>query len=105
MNAPPTRASHAGRETSRSAGCRFLTIRGRPAARNVPRMSGATEGQAISPQPILEAAWGFAITRVLATAVELDLFTSIASGHDTVGDLANDSSCSVRGLSMLLHAL
>jgi ubiquinone/menaquinone biosynthesis C-methylase UbiE len=58
-----------------------------------------------SPQPILEAAWSFAITRVLTTGIELDVFTSIARGHTTVEDLASETSCSARGLSMLLNAL
>ena len=68
-------------------------------------MSSATEGKPPSPEPIFEAAWGFAVTRVLTTAVDLDLFTAIAQGHNTVDKLANDRSCSTRGLSMLLHAL
>lgn len=61
--------------------------------------------QGPSPESILEVAWGFAITRVLSTALDLDVFTSIARGHTTVEALAQDLSCSVRGLSMLLHAL
>ncbi|HYR92140.1 MAG TPA: class I SAM-dependent methyltransferase [Terriglobia bacterium] len=58
-----------------------------------------------SPQPIIEAAWGFAITRVLTTAVELDVFTSIAHGHTKLENLVNETSCSARGLSMVLNAL
>jgi ubiquinone/menaquinone biosynthesis C-methylase UbiE len=58
-----------------------------------------------STQPILEAAYGFAVTRVLTTAVELDIFTSIARGQATLEDLARASSCSARGLAMLLNAL
>jgi ubiquinone/menaquinone biosynthesis C-methylase UbiE len=65
----------------------------------------ATSEKAPSLAPILEAAWGFAITRVLSAAIDLDLFTSIARGHATVDALAKDLSCSARGLSMLLHAL
>ena len=78
-------------------------LRPRP-GRYVLRMSSrAPEG--LSPQSILEAAWGFAITRILSTALDLDLFTSMARGHTTVEALTHDLSCSVRGLSMLLHAL
>ena len=74
--------------------------------RNVSRMRSPVPAPApLSPQPILEAAWGFAITRVLTAAVELDVFTSIARGHTNVNDLAKDTACSVRGLSVLLNAL
>ena len=68
-------------------------------------MSSATAGPLPSPEPIFEAVWGFALTRVLTTAVDLDLFTAIARGHQTLEDLANDRACSQRGLAMLLHAL
>src|SRR5205814_8854363 len=86
--------------------CRFLTIRSRRRPRNVSHMISPDPLAApASASPILEAAWAFAITRTLTTAVELDLFTSIARGHMTVDDLAKDTSCSVRGLSMVLHAL
>jgi len=64
-----------------------------------------TESVRLSPQPIIEAAWGFAITRVLTTAIELGVFTSIAYGHTTLETLVNETSCSARGLSMLLNAL
>jgi hypothetical protein len=59
----------------------------------------------VSAQPILDAAWSFAVTRVLATAVELDVFTWIARGQTTVDDLARTTSCPARGLAMLLNAL
>jgi len=54
---------------------------------------------------IFEAVWGFAVTRVLTAAVDLDVFTAIARGHHPVDDLVKDRSCSERGLAMLLHAL
>jgi Dimerisation domain len=57
------------------------------------------------PDSIFEAAWGFAVTRLLTTAVELDVFTSIARGHHTLDELVRDRACSKRGLAMLLHAL
>ncbi|MBZ5627043.1 MAG: methyltransferase domain-containing protein [Acidobacteriia bacterium] len=59
----------------------------------------------VTPQPILDAAWGFAVTRVLTTAIELDVFTAIARGRTTLEDLAKETSSSPRGLSMLLNAL
>ena len=85
--------------------CRFLTIDRRLPARKRITMISADPLAPPAASSILEAAWAFAITRTLTTAVELDLFTSIARGHMTVDDLAKDTSCSVRGLSMLLHAL
>jgi ubiquinone/menaquinone biosynthesis C-methylase UbiE len=66
--------------------------------------TGRMEGVA-SPQPLLEAAWGFALTRVLATAIELDLFTTIARGHTALDTLARATGCSVRGLARLLNVL
>ena len=59
----------------------------------------------LSPQAILDAAYGFAVTRVLTTAVELDIFTSIVRGQTTLEALCRETSCSTRGLSMLLNAL
>ncbi len=62
-------------------------------------------GEQVSPQPVLEAAWSFAVTRVLTSAIELDVFTWIARGQTTLEDLAKTTSCSARGLAMLLNAL
>jgi len=83
----------------------FLYYLRAPAKRNLPQMSSVTERKPPSPEPIFEAVWGFAVTRVLTTAVDLDVFTAIARGHHTVDDLVKDRSCSERGLAMLLHAL
>ena len=58
-----------------------------------------------SPQPILNAAFGFAVTRALSTAIELDIFTKIARGLATLDALSRDTGCSTDGLFMLLHAL
>jgi len=55
-------------------------------------------GAGVSPQPILEAAWSFAATRVLTTVTERDVFTSIARGQTTLEDL--DAR-----IRMLLNAL
>src|SRR5215471_3805656 len=59
----------------------------------------------VSPKPIVDAAWSFTVTRVLATAVELDVFTWTARDQTTVDDLARTTSCPARGLAMLLNAL
>ncbi len=67
--------------------------------------SNECTGARVSPQPILEAAWSFAVTQVLTAAIELDVFTSIARGQTTLEDLVAATSCSTRGLAMLLNAL
>ena len=59
----------------------------------------------VSPQPVLEVTWGFAATHVIATALELDLFTCIERGHATVEALAGKTGSSHRGLRILLDAL
>lgn len=43
--------------------------------------SSESIGEGVSPQPVLEAAWGFAVTRVLATGIELEVCTWIARGQ------------------------
>jgi ubiquinone/menaquinone biosynthesis C-methylase UbiE len=58
-----------------------------------------------SPHAILNAAYGFAVTRALTTAIELDIFTKIAHGLVTLDALSRDTGCSRNGLSMLLPAL
>jgi ubiquinone/menaquinone biosynthesis C-methylase UbiE len=58
-----------------------------------------------SPRPILNAAYAFAVTRALSTAIELDIFTKIATGLVTLDALNRDTGCSRSGLSILLHAL
>jgi 2-polyprenyl-3-methyl-5-hydroxy-6-metoxy-1,4-benzoquinol methylase len=42
---------------------------------------------------------------VLKTAMELDVFNTVASGHQHVEDIAHASCCSVRGMRILLDAL
>jgi SAM-dependent methyltransferase len=58
-----------------------------------------------SPGPLLASTFSFAITSVLMAAVELDLFTAVDLGADTVKKLAAKTSCSERGLTILLNAL
>jgi hypothetical protein len=59
----------------------------------------------VSPVELLTGTFGFAITSVLVAAVELDLFTAIDRGGNTVEKLAEETSCSRRGLRILLNAL
>jgi len=42
---------------------------------------------------------------VLKTAMELDVFTTIASGHQHLEEIAHATQCSVRGMRVLLDAL
>lgn len=42
---------------------------------------------------------------VLKTAIELDVFTTIASGHQSLEEIAHATRCSVRGMRVLLNAL
>jgi len=65
----------------------------------------ATNVAEISPAKLFEGMFGFAITCVLATAVELDLFTAMDRGADTVEKLVEETSCPPRGLRILLNAL
>ncbi|MDO8489552.1 MAG: class I SAM-dependent methyltransferase [Candidatus Omnitrophota bacterium] len=59
----------------------------------------------LSPEKILEMNWGYAKTSVLASAVELDIFTHIASGKRTVDQISKAAKSSRRGIEMLLNAL
>ncbi|MGW5677893.1 methyltransferase domain-containing protein [Streptomyces sp. NPDC003860] len=58
-----------------------------------------------TPARILDFAWGLGRTATLVTALDLDVFTAIAEGHDTVEDLARHTGASTRGLRALLTAL
>jgi len=65
----------------------------------------ATNANEVSPARLLEGTFSFAITCVLMTAVELDVFTAMGRGANTVEKLAEETSCSPRGLRILLDAL
>ncbi len=68
-------------------------------------MSQAGNLPQVTPKPIFDAAFAFARTYLLASAVELDLFTRIDDGDHTVAALAQATGCSERGLRLLLNAL
>lgn len=59
----------------------------------------------VSPEKILDINWAYAKTSVLAAGVELDVFTHIASGKKTVGQISKAAKSSQRGMEMLLNAL
>jgi ubiquinone/menaquinone biosynthesis C-methylase UbiE len=56
-------------------------------------------------QKMMEMHFGFGPSRVLSSAVELDLFTHLAGGKTTAGDLARAAGATERGTRMLLDAL
>lgn len=59
----------------------------------------------VTPKKVSDIMWGFAQTRALTAAVELDVFTHIANGKHTLNEIASASDCSLRGMGMLLDAL
>lgn len=59
----------------------------------------------ISPEPILQVGLGFMASKALLTAVELDLFSQLAEGPRTGGDLAGALGLHPRGAADFLDAL
>ncbi|GGW88626.1 class I SAM-dependent methyltransferase [Streptomyces lomondensis] len=58
-----------------------------------------------TPARIHDFAWGLGRTATLVTALDLDVFTAIAEGNDTLEDLGRRTGASRRGLHALLTAL
>ncbi|MFF4481050.1 methyltransferase [Streptomyces sp. NPDC001520] len=59
----------------------------------------------ISPEPILQVGLGFMASKALLTAVELDLFSRLAEGPRTGGDLGEAIGLHPRGAADFLDAL
>lgn len=59
----------------------------------------------LDPMPIIETTYAMCQTAVLLAAIELNLFTEIGRGHDTIDSLAEHTGCSARGLRILADAL
>jgi len=59
----------------------------------------------VSPAPIFDTTFSFVQTRVLATAIDLDLFTPIKHGARTIEALSSATGYPLRGLRILLNAL
>ena len=68
-------------------------------------MSGREKSLEIQPELIQNIHWGFVKTQVLATAVELDVFTSIHAGNATVEKIARATGLPLRSGRMVLDAL
>src|SRR5579872_7031692 len=56
----------------------------------------------VTPERIIETTFAFAQSCALLAAVELDLFTRIAQGMQTIAMLANDAGVSANALGRLL---
>lgn len=66
----------------------------------------STQGaQPLTPQAVMQPAWGFMVTQILLTATELEVFTRIDEGRQTVKEVAEGSGADERGMRMLLNAL
>lgn len=59
----------------------------------------------MGPEQLLQMSLSFAPSRVLSSALQLDVFSHIAAGHQTAAEIARAESASERGLTMLLDAL
>ncbi|MDP9024742.1 MAG: methyltransferase domain-containing protein [Candidatus Eremiobacteraeota bacterium] len=66
-----------------------------------PTETAMGEQMAPSADPIMDLAFAFQKTYALRAAVELDLFTAIGEGHDTVSALAKARGVSERGARIL----
>jgi ubiquinone/menaquinone biosynthesis C-methylase UbiE len=58
-----------------------------------------------TPERLFQYGWGFALTHVLATAVELEVFRHVAEGKRTVAAIAKASGATERGVRMIVDAL
>jgi len=58
-----------------------------------------------NPQRIMQFAFGFVPSVAVYSAIELDLFTAVAHGHNTVAKLAEACQCQERGLKPLVYTL
>lgn len=68
-----------------------------------PASAGA--GQAIDAAALMQIQFSFAASRILLTALELDVFSPLASGAQTAPEMIDATGYSARGLPMLLDAL
>ncbi|MEW6130263.1 MAG: methyltransferase [Acidobacteriota bacterium] len=59
----------------------------------------------VTPEKIMQDLWAARNTMALVSGVDLDVFTHIAQGKNTLNDLAKATKASKRGLSHLLDAL
>ena len=74
---------------------------------SAPASSTAPAGErpATDAAALMQIQFSFAASRILLTALELDVFTPLASGEKTAAELVDATGYSARGLPMLLDAL
>ncbi|MFO1462292.1 MAG: class I SAM-dependent methyltransferase [bacterium] len=68
-------------------------------------MTGREKSLEIQPELIQNLHWGFVKTQVLASALEVDVFSSIHAGNNTVEKIARGTGLPLRSTRMLLDAL
>jgi ubiquinone/menaquinone biosynthesis C-methylase UbiE len=59
----------------------------------------------LDPAPLMQMSFSYAASRILSTAVQLDVFSKIAAGAQTAAEIARATNASERGTRMLLDAL
>lgn len=64
----------------------------------------SSPGAPVTPERILEMAWGFAATRLLGTAIELEIFRHVAEGKRTPAAIAKAAGATPRGVQMVVDA-
>ncbi len=77
-------------------------------AQNRARMLNALRAKDASgalPDPLLQTIRAFQESRVILTAIELDVFSAVAAGNGTAADIARRVGADARATGMLLNAL
>src|SRR5437763_16041897 len=74
----------------------------RPAA--TPQAS-TTPSPAVTPQRIMQMAWGYAAPLIMEAAVRNGIFDALDAGPKTVDEVAAQTGASARGARMVMNAL
>jgi ubiquinone/menaquinone biosynthesis C-methylase UbiE len=73
---------------------------------SIPSPEGpSTQMSTLDPAPLMQMSFSFAASKILSTAVQLDIFSHIADGAQTAAEIARLAQASERGTRMLLDAL
>src|SRR4051812_25840026 len=59
----------------------------------------------LGPEQLLQMSFSFTASRVLSSALQLDLFSRIAEGNRTASEIAKAAGAQERSMRMLLDAL
>src|SRR5579875_3271413 len=70
-----------------------------------PWISKMDHQQPVTPERIMQMAWGYAVTLILEAGVRNKIFDTIDSGARTVEDVAAATGASTRGLRAVMNAL